>query len=49
MKVIELFYLACARAFYRWALAEIPPTHPDVTWIVIRRRELDARYRRLCG
>lgn len=47
MNVLELLYVACARAFYRWALAEISPTHPDVAWIVLRRRELEARYRHL--
>lgn len=49
MKVLQLLYLACARAFYQWALAEIHPTHPDIPQILMRHRELDSRYRQLFG
>lgn len=36
-------------AFYRWALSEITPTHPDVPHIVRRLRELlDERHARPC-
>jgi hypothetical protein len=45
MKVINLLYLACAQAFYRWALREIDPMHPDVAKIVLRRHELDLKQR----
>jgi hypothetical protein len=36
-------------AFYRWALSEINPMHPDVPQIVLTlRRLLDERYARRC-
>jgi NOL1/NOP2/fmu family ribosome biogenesis protein len=34
-------------AFYRWALAEINPLHPDLPRILRRRRELQDRLDRL--
>lgn len=38
-----------AIAYYRWALAEISPMHPDVPYIVHRlRRLLDDQYARPC-
>lgn len=47
MKVIQLLYLAGAQAFYRWALREIDPMHPDVAVILARQCELESKYRRL--
>lgn len=49
MKVISLLYVVCARAYYRRALAEIDPLHPDVSQIVLRRHELELAHRRLCA
>ena len=45
MKVLTLLYLVVAEAFYRWALREIDPMHPDVSKIVLRRHELALKHR----
>lgn len=47
MQVIRLVYLASIRAFYRWALREIDPLHPDVPRLVLRQYELNERTTRL--
>lgn len=46
MKVLYLLYLVCARSFYRWAMREIDPLHPDVSNIVLRLHELELKHRR---
>lgn len=40
MKIFSLIHLTIAQAFYRWALREINPLHPDVPHILQRQREL---------
>lgn len=40
MNLPRLVCLWLAQAFYRWALREIDPLHPDVPRIVLRQREL---------
>lgn len=47
MKVLELLHLTFARAWYRWALREIDPLHPDVPRILLRQRELAERAQRI--
>lgn len=47
MKVIHLLHAVCGRVFYAWALREIPPGHPDVPGIVLRKRQLRDKERRL--
>jgi hypothetical protein len=47
MKVIHLLYVVSAQAFYRWALREIDPMHPDVSKIVLRQHELAMRHRQI--
>jgi hypothetical protein len=31
-----------ARAYFRWALREMPPTHPDVPFVVRKLNELES-------
>ena len=40
MKIFNFIHLTIAQAFYRWALREINPLHPDVPHILRRQREL---------
>lgn len=47
MKILTLLHLALARAFYRWALREIDPLHPDVPRILLRTQELEDRAQRM--
>ena len=47
MKILVLLHLTFARAFYRWALREIDPLHPDVGRVVMRSRELEDKARRM--
>ena len=47
MKILVLLHLTFARAFYRWALREIDPLHPDVDRVVMRSRELEDKARRM--
>ncbi len=47
MKILSYLHLVLAQAFYRWAMSEIDPTHPDVPRIMMRQRELSDRARRL--
>lgn len=47
MKIIHLLHVVCAQAFYRWAMNEISPMHPDVPKIVRRQQELAEKYRRI--
>jgi hypothetical protein len=49
MKVLHLLHVVVAQAFYRWAMSEINPMHPDVPKIVRRQQELNEKYRRLWG
>jgi hypothetical protein len=47
MKILSLLHVVLAQAFYRWAMKEISPMHPDVPRIVRRQQELDEKYRRI--
>lgn len=47
MKVLRFLYCVTAQAFYRWALREISPLHPDVPQIILRQRQLQEERRLL--
>jgi hypothetical protein len=47
MKILHLIHVMTAQAFYKWALAEIHPLHPDVPGIVRRQHELADKARRI--
>ncbi|MBA2675925.1 hypothetical protein [Ramlibacter sp.] len=47
MKIISLLHVTLAQAFYRWAMSEIDPMHPDVPRIMLRQKELSDRAQRL--
>jgi hypothetical protein len=47
MKIITLLHVTLAQAFYRWAMREIDPMHPDVPRIMLRQQELSDRAQRL--
>jgi len=47
MKILNLLHLTVAQAFYRWALREISPLHPDVPRILLRQQELADRARQV--
>jgi hypothetical protein len=47
MKVINLLHVVVAQAFYRWAMREINPMHPDVPRIMLRQQQLQEKYRRI--
>jgi len=47
MKILNMIHLMFAQAFYRWALREINPLHPDVPRILLRQQELSDKARRI--
>lgn len=47
MKVISLLHVVLAQAFYRWAMREINPMHPDVPKIMLRQQQLAEKYRQI--
>lgn len=47
MKLLTYFHVVVAQAFYRWAMREIDPTHPDVPRIMLRQKELADKASRL--
>ena len=47
MKIISLLHVVVAQAFYRWAMREINPMHPDVPRIMLRQQELADKARRI--
>jgi hypothetical protein len=47
MKVISLLHVVVAQAFYRWAMREINPMHPDVPKIMLRQQELEEKHRQI--
>lgn len=49
MNILRLLYVTAAQAFYRWALREISPMHPDVPHIIARQLHLADLSRRLWG
>ncbi len=40
MKILDLIHVTFAGAFYRWALREIDPMHPDLPQILLRQQQL---------
>lgn len=40
MKVFHFIHVAFAGAFYRWAMREIDPLHPDVPRIILQQRKI---------
>lgn len=49
MKILHTLHVIAAQAFYRWAMKEINPMHPDVPKIMIRQNQLAEKHRRLWG
>ena len=47
MKVLHLLHVMLAQAFYRWAMAEINPMHPDVPRIMMRQHQLAEKHRNI--
>ncbi|MBE7368583.1 hypothetical protein [Ramlibacter pallidus] len=47
MKILELLHVMVAQSFYRWAMKEINPMHPDVPKIMLRQQQLAEKYRRI--
>jgi hypothetical protein len=47
MKIFNLIHVFFAQAFYRWALREIDPMHPDLPRILLRKRELAEKQHRI--
>ena len=47
MKILNLLHVVVAQAFYRWAMTEISPMHPDVPKIMLRQQQLAEKYRRI--
>lgn len=47
MKVLDLLHVVVAQSFYRWAMREINPLHPDVPKIMQRQQELSDKYKRI--
>lgn len=47
MKVLHLLHVVVAQGFYRWAMKEINPLHPDVPKIMVRQQQLADKQRRL--
>ena len=47
MKILHLLHVVVAQAFYRWAMNEISPMHPDVPKIMLRQQQLAEKYRKI--
>jgi hypothetical protein len=47
MKILNLIHVVVAQAFYRWALREINPMHPDLPRIMMRQHELADKARQI--
>jgi hypothetical protein len=47
MRILSLIHITAAQAFYRWALREIDPLHPDLPRILLRQQALADKERRL--
>jgi hypothetical protein len=47
MKILHLLHVVTAQAFYRWAMKEISPMHPDVPKIMLRQQQLAEKHRRI--
>jgi len=49
MKILNLIHVVVAQAFYKWAMREINPLHPDLPRIVLRQMELADKAQRVFG
>jgi hypothetical protein len=49
MKILNLIHVMFAQAFYKWAMREINPLHPDLPRIVLRQMELADKAQRVFG
>jgi hypothetical protein len=47
MKILNLIHVVLAQAFYKWAMREINPLHPDLPRIMQRQSELSDKAERL--
>lgn len=47
MKVLHLLHCIAAQWFYRWAMKEIDPMHPDVPKILLRQQQLAEKFKSL--
>ena len=47
MKIINILNVLLAQAFYRWAMREINPLHPDVPKIMKRQLQLQEKWKRV--
>ena len=47
MKILNLIHVVVAQAFYRWAMREINPMHPDLPRIMARQQELADKAQRI--
>jgi hypothetical protein len=47
MKILTFIHLSLSQAFYRWAMREINPLHPDLPRILMRQQELADKAHRM--
>jgi hypothetical protein len=47
MKVLRLIRNILSQGYYKWALREVSPLHPDVPHITVRIRDLEDEARRI--
>ena len=47
MKVLNFIHVSVAQAFYKWAMREINPMHPDLPRIMLRQQELRDKANRI--
>ena len=47
MKILNFIHVMVAQGFYRWAMSEINPMHPDVPRIMRRQMELADKARNI--
>lgn len=47
MKILNFIHVMVAQAFYKWAMREIHPLHPDVPRILLRQKELADKAERI--
>ncbi len=47
MRILSIVHVTLACAFYRWAMGQIPPLHPDLPRILIKWQEMEEREQQL--
>jgi hypothetical protein len=47
MRILSIVHVTLACAFYRWAMGQIDPLHPDLPRILIKRQEMEERAQQL--